>query len=480
MAASGRLTKQYTDAGAKTIQNNRRGKKHCKARSSLYSKQCITPWVSVLIRAVLSVIILCLLLVPAISAVASAQPELSINSVRIGSHPDKTRMVVEVSKATDFKAFTSNDPYRLTISLPPFAWRAALGPAASGPGIKAIRPRTNGQGKAEIVLDLHREAQVQKAFLLPAQGPYPNRIVVDFAFGSKRTTSVSSPYSGTTVKPLQLPPEKTEDMSAVKKDWGKSAPPNTSDSALDLARADIPAMIAPIKGKKPLIVIDPGHGGQDPGAIGANGTKEKDVTLAAAKELKKQLEETGRYRVHLTRTSDIFIKLQDRVKIARTKEADMFISLHADSIDKPGVRGASIYTLSNKASDEQTEKLAARENRADLIAGVDLSHEDKDVANILIDLAMRDTMNQSKFFANIMVKQASNGGIDLLERPHRFAGFAVLKAPDIPSVLIEMGFMSNKQEVSQLTSPAYRRKMAAAIAASIDRYFEKVQKNALN
>jgi N-acetylmuramoyl-L-alanine amidase len=437
-----------------------------------------------LLRTFLSTMVLCCLVTPAFTAPAIAQPELTINSVRIGSHPDKTRMVIEVSKAVDFKAFTSNDPYRLTISLPPFAWRAALGPAASGPGIKAIRPHTNDRGKAELILDLQRPARVQKAFLLPAQAPYPNRIVIDFKFESKVAKPSSSPYSENPAQILRLPPEQA-DQESRKKDWGKpaEASPPYNEPALDQARADIPEVIAPvkpIKGKKPLIVIDPGHGGQDPGAIAVNGTKEKDIALAAAKELKRQLEESGRYRVHLTRSSDVFIRLQDRVKIARTKEADMFISLHADSIDKPGVRGASIYTLSNKASDEQTEKLAARENRADLIAGVDLSHEDKDVANILIDLAMRDTMNQSKFFANIMVKQANNGGIDLLERPHRFAGFAVLKAPDIPSVLIEMGFMSNKQEVNQLTSPAYRRKMAAAIAASIDRYFEKVQKNALN
>lgn len=241
---------------------------------------------------------------------------------------------------------------------------------------------------------------------------------------------------------------------------------------------EMPPVVKARKGPKPMIVIDPGHGGDDPGAIGANGAKEKTVTLAAAKELKEKLEKSGRYRVHLTRSGDKFIKLQDRVKIGRNQGADLFISLHADSIDKPGVSGASIYTLSNTASDAQTAKLAARENRADLIAGVDLSHEDKEVANILIDLAMRDTMNQSKFFANTVVKQGQ--GIELLDKPHRYAGFAVLKAPDIPSVLIEMGFMSNKREVSQLSSPAYRAKIVNAVSGGIDAYFAKIQKNGQN
>jgi N-acetylmuramoyl-L-alanine amidase len=229
-----------------------------------------------------------------------------------------------------------------------------------------------------------------------------------------------------------------------------------------------------------VVVIDPGHGGQDPGALAAGGIYEKTVTLAAAKQLKQKLEESGRYQVFLTRDRDVFVKLGDRVKIARKHKADLFVSIHADSIDKSDVRGMSIYTLSNTASDSQTEKLAARENKADLIGGVDLSHEDKDVANILIDLVMRDTMNQSKFFANTIVTQMNKAGVKTLERPHRFAGFAVLKAADIPSVLIEIGFMSNPKEARALNSPEYRHKITKAIQAGVDAYFDKVQKNNKN
>jgi N-acetylmuramoyl-L-alanine amidase len=265
---------------------------------------------------------------------------------------------------------------------------------------------------------------------------------------------------------LRLPPSKPDIVEKT-----------TYQEAAAARHPPAPPAAKPRKGQKYVIVIDAGHGGQDPGAIGANGTKEKTVTLAAAQELKKQLEAMGNYKVYMTREKDKFIKLQDRMMMGRKFGADLFISLHADSIDKPGVSGASIYTLSNTASDAQTEKLAARENRADLIAGVDLRHEDKDVANILIDLAMRDTMNQSKFFANTVVKKAKGRGIRLLERPHRFAGFAVLKAPDVPSVLLEMGFMSNAKEVDQLSSPVYRKQLMSAVAEGIDAYFSRVEKS---
>lgn len=248
-------------------------------------------------------------------------------------------------------------------------------------------------------------------------------------------------------------------------------PPTGSSN--NYTRAPVPPAIT----KKPLIVIDAGHGGVDPGAIGSNGVFEKHITLAAARELQRALNATGRYRAELTRGGDKYLKLYQRVSIARKKKADLFISLHADTIGKSNVTGASIYTLSEKSSDAQTEKLAARENKADLIAGVDLSTEDEEVANILVDLTMRDTMNQSKFFANTIVSEMAGNGLKTLERPHRYAGFAVLKAPDIPSVLIELGFLSNRREAERLSTPAYRHQIIRALIKGIDGYFEKVRIN---
>lgn len=264
---------------------------------------------------------------------------------------------------------------------------------------------------------------------------------------------------------------------------GSGERPDSRDmqQAASLSMPD-PVPVAPPSGsrenarEKPLIIIDPGHGGVDPGASGA-GLQEKNVVLGLARALKEELESTGLYRVAMTRENDVFIKLGDRVKFARERGGDLFVSIHADSLQNPNVGGASVYTLSKTASDAQTEKLAARENKADLIAGIDLSVEDEEVANILVDLAMRDTMNQSKFFAGKLVTTMPRDGIKMLERPHRSAGFAVLKAPDIPSVLIEAGFMTNEREARRLNSPEHRRKFARSLRRGIDAYFEQVRKN---
>jgi len=400
---------------------------------------------------------------------ATAANDLSVNSLRIGTHPDKTRMVIELSKRADFRAFTLQNPPRLVIDLPAFDWRAGMPSSPPGSLVGAIRNGILQPGISRIVVDLKSQLSLKSAFFLPAGAGVSDRVVIDLVRVSGTFSPTQERIFGSLGSQGQPPAQKSFDSNPSQ----ILSAPATYTAPSETA----PAPVKKSSGPKPMIIIDAGHGGEDPGALATNGKREKDVTLAAALELQRQLEATGRYRVHLTRSSDKFIKLQDRVAIGRRNGGDLFISLHADSIDKPGVSGASIYTLSNKASDAQTAKLAARENQADLIAGVDLSHEDKEVANILIDLAMRDTMNQSKFFANTVVKQASRQGIQLLDGPHRFAGFAVLKAPDIPSVLIEMGFMSNKREVNQLTSPAYRQKIAAAIVGGIDAYFAKVQKN---
>lgn len=432
----------------------------------------------------------------ALSFSAGAQASLDVNSLRIGSHPSKTRMVIELSQASNFRAFYLPSPPRVVIDLPTFAWKAGTQKFPSDSIVKAVRQGALQPGISRIVVETDTSIHLHDAFLIPTEGKNPSRIVVDFSKAPSSKTPFTNKSYGTlteqnlkaipvatspAVKPsnnsdqvLRLPPGKP------KIDAQTNVNTNTSNPKADIIPVAVPApMPTPSsKMRKKTIVLDPGHGGQDPGALGHSGHKEKDITLAAAKALKAHLEKTGRYNVALTRSNDTFIKLQDRVKIGRKAGADLFISLHADSIDKSGVHGASIYTLSNTASDAQTAKLAARENRADLIAGVDLSHEDKEVADILIDLAMRDTMNQSKFFANTVVKHVDGHGINLLERPHRYAGFAVLKAPDIPSVLIELGFMSNRNEVARLSTPEHRGKLASAIGNAIDAYFSKVEKTA--
>lgn len=231
----------------------------------------------------------------------------------------------------------------------------------------------------------------------------------------------------------------------------------------------------PQKREKITVVIDPGHGGIDPGTISLNGVYEKNITLAMARAMKKKLENTGRYKVLITRNRDIFIALRGRVKFAHDAKAALFISLHADSVKNPNTRGASIYTLSERASDKEAAALADKENKADMIAGIDLTGESQEVTNILIDLAQRETMNQSGSFAKFLVKRLRKK-TRLLRNTHRFAGFAVLKAPDVPSVLLEMGFLSNGKDERALRSRSHREKMAVAITAAIDDYFKHIGK----
>lgn len=225
-----------------------------------------------------------------------------------------------------------------------------------------------------------------------------------------------------------------------------------------------------VPARLPLVYIDPGHGGPDPGTIGHSGTFEKNVTLAVARELQRQLLATGRYRVKLTREKDIFVALRERFAMAREDQADIFISLHADSSFVGDPRGLSVYTLSETSSDAEAAALAAKENKADLIAGVDLSKQSNAVSSILIDLTQRETKNQSARFAELLVNELGRVTI-LLPNTHRFAGFAVLKAPDIASVLVEMGYLSNVQDEALLLSPAHRAKLAGAMLRAIDGYF---------
>ncbi|MGE5503011.1 MAG: N-acetylmuramoyl-L-alanine amidase family protein [Actinomycetota bacterium] len=241
--------------------------------------------------------------------------------------------------------------------------------------------------------------------------------------------------------------------------------------------ASMPVAPAPERKREgpPVIVVDPGHGGMDPGATGVSGTYEKFITLAMARELKSQLEKGGKFKVVLTRDRDVFIRLRDRVAIARQANADLFISLHADAVQNPQIKGLSVYTLSQNASDAEAQALAEKENKADLIAGIDLSHESADVANILIDLAQRETMNRSAGFAAEIVDEVGQE-LDLLGNTHRFAGFAVLKAPDVPAVLVEMGYLSNEVEERDLRQPVYRARLAKSIARAVERFFLPTQK----
>ncbi len=225
-----------------------------------------------------------------------------------------------------------------------------------------------------------------------------------------------------------------------------------------------------IAGKPRTVMLDPGHGGQDPGAIGVRGTREKFVALDTARAVGKLLEGTGRYRVLMTRVDDEYIPLQGRVEKAQAAGADLFISIHADANRNHRIRGASVYTLSEKASDAEAADLAARENNSDRVAGIDMSKHEPIVNEILYDLARRETNNLSQRFAQALVGELGRQVL-LMDNTHRSAGFVVLKAPDIPSALVELGCLSNAYEERELNQAKYQQKLAQSLARSVSDYF---------
>jgi len=235
-------------------------------------------------------------------------------------------------------------------------------------------------------------------------------------------------------------------------------------------KSGAPTPQTPLASPKPLVMLDPGHGGKDPGAIGHAGTFEKHIALAAAMELRHQLEVTGRYRVELTRTRDVFIPLDDRVSRAQHKGAALFVSMHADALTDPSVRGASVYTLSQTASDAQSAALARRENSADRFLGGGNWDAPPEVARILASLVRRETRAGSARIARHLVGSLDRD-LPMLQNPERHASFAVLKAADIPSVLVEMGFMSNPKDEAALRRPDHRRAVAEAMKRAVDGYF---------
>jgi N-acetylmuramoyl-L-alanine amidase len=230
---------------------------------------------------------------------------------------------------------------------------------------------------------------------------------------------------------------------------------------------------AVIPRRVPVIVIDPGHGGVDPGCIGFSGTYEKEISFSTAREIAQMLEATKRYRIVLTRDEDEFVPLHERVERARAAAGDLFISVHADAIPDRSVRGASVFTLSEQASDAAAAELAQRENKADLVAGVDLGAQSREVSDILLDLARRQTNNLSIGLARELVAKLGSA-VPMLENSHRAAGFAVLKAPDIPSALVELGCLSNREEDKLLRAPAYRKRLAAGIVQSVEAYYAQI------
>ena len=377
------------------------------------------------------------------------------STMRLHDHGPYTRLVLELSEGVDFSIFQLADPYRIVVDLLELDWAIASASMSESTNlVHTVRFGMFQPGNARIVVDLARPSGVKNAFVLPATGNTPFRFVLDIESVSRHRFMANVGLRHQTG---------TFDASSAS---SVSAPP--------ISQADADQFKGSSADRKTVIVLDPGHGGVDPGAIGVSGIYEKVVTLAAARQLKTRLETTGHYKAVLTRDRDISLGLRERREIAHRAQADLFISLHADSIKNTNVRGLSVYTLSEKASDKEAEALAVQENNADIIIGVDLTHESPEVRHILVDLAQRESMNLATKLATKLISQLHRE-VKLLRNTHRFAGFAVLKSPDIPSVLIEMGYLSNRDDEKALKQSGYREKLMAAISRGLDDHMGAIQ-----
>jgi N-acetylmuramoyl-L-alanine amidase len=331
---------------------------------------------------------------------------------------------------------------------------AGVGEASRGL-VKAFRYGLVMPGGSRIVMDLKRPAKIDKAYVVEAENGQLPKLIVELIATDR--ASFMQAIAVENRKAMATAPDKT--AAAVAAAIASSSSNNNNSNSNDT---------------RPVVVIDPGHGGIDEGAQTETGVNEKTIVLDFAKALRVRIEKAGKYRVVMTRDDDTFIPLADRVKIARQHKAALFLSVHADSL--PGgqgdAQGATIYTLSDTASDEEAAKLAEAENRADAIAGINLTEEPADVADILIDLARRETKTFSNRFARTLVKEMKQVA-RIHKNPLKSAGFRVLKAPDVPSVLLELGYVSNKDDYQLLVSDSWRSRTVGSVAQAVELFFGK-------
>ena len=351
--------------------------------------------------------------------------------------------------------FTLAAPDRIAIDV---SGATAGQSAFAGGSVHNIRQRQFSADTARIVLDLAEPAVVTNG---------------NFSADGKSLRLSLRPvplteFSGTVArgKTQIIPP------AAFRADPPKRRYEVTAPIRVNVGKG-LPVVSGPADDSLPLVVIDAGHGGHDPGAISPHGGQlEKDVTLAIAKSVRNEILKSGRVRVALTRDTDKFIVLQDRFQLARKLRADLFISIHADSAESPEATGGTVYTLSEVASDREAQRLAARENKANIINGVNLGGADANVSSILIDLTQRETMNVSADFAKLLLREAAPN-MRIRGNSHRFASFIVLKAPDTPYVLFETGYLSNEADVTFLASQSGQGKVARALANAIQVHFAR-------
>ena len=391
------------------------------------------------------------------SSKPAASSRLPVASgARLAGDGKQTRFILDLDQPIGVHAFPLADPYRVVVDIPQVTFQLPPGIGTAGRGlIKAFRYGLVMPGGSRIVFDLTAPAKISNASVLEAANGQPPRLVLELE-EVDRTTFVQ----------LLAPESRPELRPAI------AAAPAVSAAPAKLEEAAAPSSPSP-PDTRPVIVIDAGHGGPDNGTQW-DGASEKTLVLTFALALRDRIEKSGKYHVVMTRTDDTFIPLDDRVKFARSHSASLFVSIHADALPRRegDAQGASIYTLSDRASDAEAERLAETENKADAIGGVNLTEEPTEVADILIDLAQRETRTFSNRFARLLMNDMKTV-TRMHKNPLKSAGFRVLKAPDVPSVLVELGYVSNKDDLGHLQSDNWRSRTVGSVAHAIDMFFAK-------
>lgn len=383
--------------------------------------------------------------------VAASFPVAS--DVRVAGDDKQTRFILDLDRKIEARAFVLGDPYRVVVDIPQVAFNLPAGSGTAGRGlIRAFRYGLVMPGGSRVVFDLTGPARIEKTYVMDAANGQPARLVVELAAVERSA-----------FKPSQPEDARPQSRSAIVAD--------ASGAAVEAAGA---AKSVKTSDPRPVVVIDPGHGGVDNGTQAASGENEKTLVLDFAKALRDRIEKSGKFRVVMTRDDDTFVPLADRVKIARANTAALFVSIHADALPKRegDAQGATIYTLSDKASDAEAEKLAEAENKADAIAGINLTEEPADVADILIDLTQRETRTFSNRFARMLAGEMKTVA-RMHKHPLKSAGFRVLKAHDVPSVLVELGYVSNKDDLQHLISESWRSRTVGSVAQAVDAFLGK-------
>lgn len=379
------------------------------------------------------------------------------SDVRVAGDAKQTRFILDLDRKVELRAFTLADPYRVVVDLPQVTFQLQNGAVDTKRGlIKAFRYGLVMAGGSRLVFDLAGPARIEKAHVVDAANGQPARLVLELA-AVDRTTFVQQLTA-------ESRPQLRPTFGDVPVETTAATPAALNANAATGAKPD----------SRPVIVIDPGHGGIDHGTEAATGEMEKTLVLDFAKALRDRIQASGKYRVVMTRDDDTFVPLGERVKVARNHTAALFVSIHADALPRgdSSAQGATIYTLSDKASDAEAERLAELENKADAIAGFNLTEEPGDVADILIDLTQRETKTFSNRFARTLMGEMKTVA-RMHKNPLKSAGFKVLKAPDVPSVLIELGYVSNKDDLKHLVSESWRSRTVGSVAQAIDAFLGK-------